>query len=421
MAWDDKSGNKGSNPWGKAGSNDTGRGPRPGSGGGSGGGYGGGNEPPNLDELLRKAQQNFQGILPGNMNGGFVVAGAFLVILVLWLSSGLYVVNPGENAVIQRFGKWVSTKTEPGLGYHLPAPLETSALINIAEIRRMNIGFADALNRTSDSTVRRDVPEESLMLTNDRNIVDLDLVIQWNIKSAEQFLFAIKDQESTIKKVAESAIREVVGQSNMFPIITSDREEVASRARSIIQGNLDEYHSGVNVTQVLIERSEVHPDVQDAFQDVQSAKQDAEDVQNRAGAYREDIIPRARGMAIQVKQEAEAYKQSAIARSNGDSDRFKSIYEAYLQGKDVTKERIYIETMEDILKNASKIIMDEGAGNGVVPYLPLKEMERASSPRRSNAQDTSARSAVSGNAGGENEGALSSMQQPSATLLNQTQ
>jgi len=416
MAWDDKSGNKDSNPWGKAGSNDGGRAQRPGQGGG---GYGGGHEPPNLDEMLRKAQENFKGVLPGNMNGGFIVLGAVLVIIVLWLSSGLYVVNPGENAVIQRFGKWVSTKTEPGLGYHMPAPIGSSTIINTAEIRRMNIGFTDVFNWNGDNSARRDVPEESLMLTNDRNIVDLDLVIQWNIKSAEQFLFAIQDQESTIKKVAESAIREVVGQTNMFPIITRDREEVASRARSIIQQNLDEYHSGVNVTQVLIERSEVHPDVQDAFQDVQSAKQDAEDVQNRAGAYREDIIPRARGMAIQIQQQAEAYKQSAIARSKGDSDRFKAIYEAYLQGKDVTKERIYIETMEDILKNASKIIMDEGSGNGVVPYLPLKEMENAPKRSTSPSGNTPPRPSISSNSG-ENEGTLSGMQNPSTTL-NQMQ
>lgn len=373
MAWDDKSGTK-SNPWGKPGSNDSGRGPR-GGGGGNGGGYGGGgNEPPDLDEMLRKAQANFQNMLPGNVKGGFIIAGAVAVIAVLWLSSGLYVVNPGENAVIQRFGQWVDTKTEPGLGYHLPAPIATSTNLNIAEIRRMNIGFTDLANRAGVSA-RTDVPEESLMLTNDRNIVDLDLVIQWNIKSAENFLFSIQDQEGTIKKVAESAIREVVGQTNMFPIITTEREEVANRARSIIQKNLDGYNSGVNVTQVLIERSEVHPEVQGAFQDVQSAKQDAEDVQNRAGAYREDIIPRARGMAIQILQQAEAYKQSTIARSKGDSDRFNSVLNAYQQGKDVTKERIYIETMEDVLKNASKIIMDEGSSNGVVPYLPLGEMK----------------------------------------------
>lgn len=373
MPWEDKSGKKG-NPWGNSSNDDRGRGNRGGKGGGGNHG-GGGQEPPDLDEMLRKAQENFRSVMPGNMKGGFIILLAIVVIAVLWLSSGLYVVQPGEHAVIQRFGKWVDTKDAPGLGYHFPAPIETSTIRNVEEIRNMNIGFNDVFNRSGGST-QRDVPEESLMLTSDRNIVDLDLVIQWNIKSAENYLFEIRDQENTIKKVAESAIREVVGQTDMFPIITRDRDAVASAAKAIIQQNLDEYNSGVNITQVLIERAEVHPDVQNAFQDVQSAKQDGEDVQNRAEAYREDILPRARGLAIQMLQQAQAYKQSVVARSTGDADRFESVYQAYLSGKDVTKERIYIETMENVLQNATKIILDDQGGNGVVPYLPLNELKK---------------------------------------------
>ena len=213
------------------------------------------------------------------------------------------------------------------------------------------------------------------MLTSDRNIVDLDLEIQWNIKSSEEFIFEIQDQENTIKKVAESAIREIVGQTPMFQIITNKRQQVADKTKEIIQQNLDEYKSGVNITQILIQQAEVHPDVQNAFQDVQSAKQDAEDVQNRAEAYREDILPKARGQAIQMLQQAEGYQQSVIARASGDADRFNSVYTAYLSGKDVTKERIYIETMEDVLRNAQKIIIDDNGGQGVVPYLPLNELQ----------------------------------------------
>ena len=374
MPWEDKSGKKG-NPWGNHSNDDRGRGSRRGGGNG-----GGGQEPPDLDEMLRKAQENFRNVMPGNMKGGFIIVIALLVIAVLWLSSGLYVVQPGEHAVIQRFGKWHDTKTSPGLGYHLPTPIATSTIVNVQEIRNMNIGFNEVFSRSGASS-QRDVPEESLMLTSDRNIVDLDLVIQWNIKSAEDYLFEIKNQENTIKKVAESAIREVVGQTDMFPIITRDRDTVANRAKIIIQDNLDQYNSGVNITQVLIERAEVHPDVQSAFQDVQSAKQDAEDVQNRAEAYREDILPRARGAAIQLLQEAEAYKQSVVARASGDANRFDSVYTAYLSGKDVTKERIYIETMENVLQNAQKIILDDQGGSGVVPYLPLNELNNG---RRTN-------------------------------------
>lgn len=359
------------NPWGRPGNDD--RGPWSGHKGGGRGGSGGGGEPPDIDEMLRKAQDNFRSVMPGNFQGAPLIGLVIVGILALWMASGFYVVNPGENAVVQRFGAWARTQADPGLGYHLPAPIETAAILNVQEIQKMNIGFMEAFARNGTAS-RRDVPDESLMLTSDRNIVDLDMVIQWNIKSAEDFLFEIRDQENTIKKVAESAIREVVGQTDMFPIITTARAAVADAAKKIIQENLDEYKSGVNITQVLIERAEVHPDVQAAFQDVQSAKQDAEDVQNRADAYREDILPKARGQAIKMLQEAQAYKESTIARSNGDADRFNSVYTAYLSGKAVTKERIFIETMENVLSNAQKIILDSEAGQGAVPYLPLNQL-----------------------------------------------
>ncbi len=371
---DDK---KGKNPWGSHNNNERGGNPwgsTKGPGGGSSGGSGG-NEPPDLDEMLRRAQENFRSVMPGGFQSGGIVVLVLIGIVMLWLASGFYIVNPGEHAVIQRFGAWSRTQADPGLGYHFPAPIETATVINVEEIRKLSIGFSETFVRGA-GTGLRDVPEESLMLTSDRNIVDLDLEVQWNIKSSEHFLFEIYDQENTIKKVAESAIREVVGQTNMFPIITNQRQQVADLTKQIIQQNLDEYNSGVNITQVLIQRAEVHPDVQDAFQDVQSAKQDAEDVQNRAGAYREDILPKARGQAIQMLQEAQAYKQSVVARANGDADRFNSVYTAYLSGKDVTKERIYIETMENVLRNASKIIMDNQGGQGVVPYLPLNELNK---------------------------------------------
>jgi membrane protease subunit HflK len=362
MGLDDKSGDKRRNPWDKQSNDEAPQGNW---------GTRGSNEPPDLDELLRKAQQNFRSVMPGDMNTGKVIGLLLVAMVALWFSSGFYTVAPGEQAVIQRFGAWSRTQTEPGLSYHFPVPIESLSKVKVSEIRLMNIGFVETRNQIG-SSVRRDVPEESLMLTSDRNIVDLNIVVQWNIKSAEDYLFNVYDQEATIKKVSESAVREIAGQMDMFPIITSKRAEVAARTKAILQENLDEYKSGINITQVLIEKAEVHPDVQMAFQDVQSAKQDAQDVQNRAGTYREDILPKARGRAIQMAQEAEGYKQSAIARANGDAQRFNSVYEAYLSGQDVTKERIYIETMEDVLKNAQKIILDDKSGT--VPYLPLNEV-----------------------------------------------
>lgn len=375
MSWDDNGGNKGRNPWGSAGGGNEGGGRKNpwGSGGGPNGGKGGGRngggrgpDQPDIEDLLNRLQGGMRDFLPGDFGGGKVILAGLAVLVVLWLASGFYIVNPGEHAVVQRFGAWTRTIDTEGLKYRLPAPIETATKFNVNEIRTMNIG----------AIAGRDVPEESLMLTSDFNIVDLDLVVQWNISSAEDFIFNIESPENTLRKVAQSAIREVVGQTRMFSIITTERGAVADNAKAIMQSILDDYKAGINITQVLINSAEVHPDVQSAFQDVQSAKQDGEDVQNRAQAYREEIIPRARGAATRIRQEAEAYKQSVIARADGDADRFNSVLSAYQSGQDVTKERMYIETMESVLKNAQKILIDDKSGKGVVPYLPLNELNR---------------------------------------------
>lgn len=371
MAWDDKPGNKGRNPWGSPpGGNNNGGGRNPwGSGGG-------GPEQPDFDDMLGRMQDNLRGLMPGNFGGGKIIAGGVLALGLLWLASGFYIVNPGEHAVVQRFGAWDRTTDTEGLKYHLPSPIENVTSLNVNEIRTMNIGFTGPIGRGSNISTGRDVPEESLMLTSDFNIVDVDFVVQWNISSAEDYIFNIENPENTLRKAAQSAIREVVGQTNMFKIITTERGAVAENAKAILQKILNDYKSGINITQVLINSAQVHPDVQAAFQDVQAAKQDAEDVQNRAGAYREDIIPKARGQAKRIEQEASAYQQSVIARAKGDAGRFDAVLEAYQSGKDVTRDRIYIETMEEVLKNAQKIIMDENSGKGVVPYLPLNELNR---------------------------------------------
>ena len=358
------------NPWGGSGNDNGSRGPW---GNGNGGRS---DRPPEIDEMLRRAQENWKQIMPGKFGGGKVALLVLIVILGLWAASGLYIVNPGEHAVIQRFGAQDRTQDTEGLGYHLPWPVETVTTVNVSELRKMEIGFSELYSRGGSQ--KRDIPDESLMLTSDANIVDLDLVVLWNINSAEDFLFQIRDPENTIKKVVQSAIREVVGQTNMLPIITTARSQVEEQAREIMIRNLDEYKSGVHISQVLIQQAEVHPDVQHAFQDVQSAKQDAEDTQNRANAYKEDIIPRARGQAIKMKQEAEGYRESVIAQSTGDAERFNAVYRAYKTGETVTKERMYIETMEKVLNGAQKIILDQegGASSGVVPYLPLNQVKK---------------------------------------------
>jgi len=385
MPLDDNSGddkNKRRNPWGNN-NNEPVRGPWKQQGANGGGGRGPNNEPPDLDEMIRKARENMEVLLPDGFGPARILLIGLIILLAGWLLTGIFIVQPGEQAVIQRFGQYDRTISQEGIGYRVPWPIETVSIVNVEEFRRLSIGFSEggvaaSRFRAASSSSRQDIYEESLMLTSDRNIVDINLVVLWNIHSAEDYLFNVKDQEDTIKKVAESAIREIVGQNNMFPIITRARDKIAAETKVILQKNLDDYHSGVNVAQILIEKAEVHPEVQNAFQDVQSAKQDAEDIQNQADAYRQDILPKARGQAIQMMQQAEAYKQSAIARANGDADRFNSVLTAYRTGEDVTKKRIYLETMEGVLKNANKIILDQdnGNGQGVVPFLPLNELTK---------------------------------------------
>lgn len=377
MSPPDDQGKKPRNPWDRGDSRPPGgRNPW---GGGSGGGGGGNEPPPELDELLRRARQNLHDVLPGGMDSGGIFGLIVFAVVVLWLASGLYIITPGENGVIQRFGAYSRTQSHEGLGFHLPWPVETVTKISVSEVQSTEIGFTQNGQNGRGYVQRQDVPEESLMLTSDRNIISIDLVVQWNIKSAEDYLFNIADPKNTIKKVAESAIREVVGQTEMFPIITTNREEVAQRTRELMSKMLDEYKSGVNISNVLIQEAEVHPDVQEAFQDVQSAKQDASKKENDAGVYRQNLLPNAQGQAIKLRQDAEAYKAQVIAIATGDASRFNAMYTGYQAGPEVTKKRMYLETMEDVLSKAQKMIVENGGkgGEGVVPYMSLDSLKPA--------------------------------------------
>ena len=350
--------NKPKNPWG---SNASGEKPKVIQGGQS--------DLPDLDQLFQRARKSFGGGNGGD--GGSEAKTLFLgalILIALWLASGIYRVEPSEHAVIQRFGELSRTQVEPGIGYHIPWPVEKMAAVNVTEDRRLEIGFSGA------GRGKRDVPQESLMLTSDANIVDIDVVVLWNISSAEDFIFNIKHQEGTIKRVAESAIREVVGQTKLQPIITTGREDVSKRAKDLTQKTLDTYGAGIAIKQILIQDATVHPNVMEAFDDVVAAGQDAERFQNEANIYKNDILPKARGEAIRMLQQAQGYKESRIARAQGDASRFDKLYSAYKSGKDVTRERIYIETMEIVMKNADKTIIDqENGAPGILPYLPLNK------------------------------------------------
>ncbi len=349
------------NPWDTPASDNDRYAGRPGGFGPQGG------PNPDWQDFLGRARDIF-----GGGRGGSGLPLVLLVavgVLALWLGSGLYRVQPGEHAVIKRFGENVRVTTAPGLNYRIPWPVETVTKVNVTLDRRTQVGFVES---------GRDVPEESLMLTADANIVDIDVMVLWNIADAKNYLFNIRDQENTLKRVAESAIREVVGQTKLQPIITEGRDEVAARIQKIMQGILDSYNSGVSISKVQIRSATVHPDVTDAFRDVVAAIQDAQSFQNEASIYANDILPKARGEAIRLKQEAEAYKVAQIAKATGDAKRFSSVLDAYRMGEDVTRNRIYIETMEQIFKNANKTVI--GDTNGVVPYLPLNNPAAKAAP-----------------------------------------
>ncbi|MDA7564853.1 FtsH protease activity modulator HflK, partial [Pelagibacteraceae bacterium] len=295
------------------------------------------------------------------------------IILGLWLASRFYRVLPDEQGVVLRFGKYVN-QTQPGLHYHLPYPIETAVTPKVTRVNRIDVGYRSAAD-TGRATSVSDVPEESLMLTGDENIVDIDYSVFWIIKDAGKFLFNIQAPEDTVKSVAETAMREVIARYDIQSILTEGRAQVEIDTQEIMQEILDFYDSGISITQVQTQKADPPNQVIDAFRDVQAAKADKERAQNEAESYANDVIPRARGEAAQVLQQAEAYKREVVALAEGEASRFLSIYNEYRKAKTVTQERMYLETMEKVMADINKIIIDKESGSGVVPYLPLPELK----------------------------------------------
>ena len=351
-------------PWG-GGGND-----RP-----SGNGGGSGNRPPNIDDLANQFQDSLKKMFPGKKvpggNKPIIIFG--VIILGLWLASGFYRVLPDEQGVVLRFGKYVN-QTQPGLHYHLPYPIETAVTPKVTRVNRIDVGYRSAAD-TGRATSVSDVPEESLMLTGDENIVDIDYSVFWIIKDAGKFLFNIQAPEDTVKSVAETAMREVIARYDIQSILTEGRAQVEIDTQEIMQEILDFYDSGISITQVQTQKADPPNQVIDAFRDVQAAKADKERAQNEAESYSNDVIPRARGEAAQVLQQAEAYKREVVALAEGEASRFLSIYNEYRKAKTVTQERMYLETMEKVMADINKIIIDKESGSGVVPYLPLPELK----------------------------------------------
>lgn len=345
-------------------------------GGGRGGGGGPGGQPPDFDEMLRRGQDAIKRIIPGGVGGGRGIALIGLVVVAIWLASGFYRVQPDEQGVVLRFGEAIYTTT-PGLHYHWPTPIESVLTPKVTQVNQIDIGFQTA-RRRGGPVSSRDITEESLMLTGDENIVDIQFSVFWLIKDARDYLFNIRAPELTIKMAAESAMREIIGKTPIQPILAEGRRKVEEETEKLLQRVLDDYGSGIQITQLQLQKVDPPGPVVDSFRDVQRARADLERLRNEAEAYRNDIIPRARGEAAKLVQDAEAYKQEVVARSQGDAKRFLSVYNEYKVAKEVTTQRIYLETMEEILRRTNKIIIDSsgGRGPGVVPYLPLPEIRK---------------------------------------------
>jgi modulator of FtsH protease HflK len=361
--------NQGGGPWGSGGG---GKGPW-GSGQQP---SGGGSTPPDLEELLRRSQDKLRTVLPGGSLGGKGVLLLILAALLVWGLSGFYRVDTNEYGVVLRFGAF-DRYAGPGLNYHLPYPIETALTPQITVVRQIHIGMrqVDDLRR---GTTTRAMPEESLMLTGDENIVDVDFTVFWQVKKdkVSDFLFNIQQVENSVKAVAESAMREVVGRTSIQPILTGARAGIELEVQELSQKILDYYGAGVVITQVQMAKVDPPTSVIDSQRDVQVARADAEKAQNEAQRYANSIVPEARGKAAKIQQDSEGYREQTVAEAKGQAARFVKVYEEYKKAPEVTRQRIYYETMEKVFNGTEKIIMDPGASTGAVPYLPLPELTR---------------------------------------------
>ncbi|MGH7122561.1 MAG: FtsH protease activity modulator HflK [Acetobacteraceae bacterium] len=383
MAWN----SGGGGPWGGSGGTPPGGG-RPPGGSPGGGPWGGRRRPgspvPDPEQLLARFLAWLRALFARRstgrrLAGGGLPGGEFsprrlttigvLVLIFAWLVSGIYIVQPDQEGVVLRFGAFIGT-TAPGLNYHLPWPIESVLLPAVTRINRTEIGYRSGVALPNGTTETGQIPAESLMLTGDQNIVDINFTVFWRIRDARKYLFDIRDPAASIKSVAESVMREVVGHNPIEPLLTTGRFSIETEVRQHMQGILDQYRAGVAITEVQLLRVDPPPEVIDSFRDVQRAGTDADRARNTADTYRNNIVPRARGGAAQIIAEAEAAKAAEIAKANGEAQRFRAVFAAYRNAKAITLQRLYIETIEDVLQHAHTVVLGAGASQ-VLPLLTL--------------------------------------------------
>jgi modulator of FtsH protease HflK len=363
MPWKNQSG--GGGPWGTGGG---------GSGGGGGQGpWGGGGRPPDLEEMLRKGQDRVKRLLPGGFGRGRALVFILLVGFVLWLLTGFYRVEPDEQGIALVFGR-VWKQTGPGLNYNLPSPIGEVFTPKVTQIKRVEVGFRSSSDNDSSNSTQ-DVPEESLMLTGDKRIIDMQFTVFWAIKNPILYQFAIAEQEDTVKSVAEAAMREIIGRSDFEFLRTKGQAQTEQEALALVQQLLNDYHSGIEVSQVAVKNIAPPAETLAAFRDVAAASLDANTSVNEAQAYYNQVTNNANGQAQKILKDAEAYKSQRVAIATGEAKRFEEVLEAYQKAPEVTRRRLYLEAMEQVLKGMNKILIDPRmSGSGTVPYLSLNEL-----------------------------------------------
>ena len=357
MPWKNQSG--GGGPWG--------------TGGGGQGPWGGGGRPPDLEDMLRKGQDRVKKLLPGGFGRGRALIAILLVGFVLWLFTGVYRVEPDEQGIALIFGR-VWKQTGPGLSYNFPTPIGEVFTPKVTRINRVEVGFRSNGDTDSDSTPQ-DVPEESLMLTGDKRIIDMQFTVFWAIKNPILYLFGVSEPEGTVKSVSEAAMREIVGRSDFEYLRTKGQAETEKEALGLIQQLIEDYHSGIEVSQVAVKNIAPPAETLGAFRDVAAASVDASTSVNEAQAYFNQVTNNANGQAQKIIKDAEAYKAQRIAIATGEAKRFEEVLAAFQTAPDVTRRRLYLETMEQLLKGMNKVLVDPRmSGTGTVPYLSLNEL-----------------------------------------------